>query len=196
VVGDADADGAQRCHHVGCHGEELPVHADLVIDNRHDRPEVRQRAKEFVLRRRLADRDCHDANTATALHARKIATDRAKFGFLGAIGISVTEHTLYLTVTAAGAVRIVPVRCANDDGEQNEYHRTKEIGLLQGLEEWVRLYTDKENNCYKVFSAPALRFGEPQFPNLSQAKIFRLAFRDKGRLLDSTEHPLYKKWAP
>lgn len=115
---------------------------------------------------------------------------------LGAIGISVTEHTLYLTVTAAGAVRIVPVRCANDDGEQNEYHRTKEIGLLQGLEEWVRLYTDKENNCYKVFSAPAGRFGEPQFPSLSQAKIFRLAFRDKGRLLDSTEHALYKKWAP
>jgi hypothetical protein len=88
------------------------------------------------------------------------------------------------------------VRCANDDGEQNEYHRTKEIGLLQGLEEWVRLYTDKENNCYRVFSAPAGRFGEPQFPNLSQAKIFRLAFRDKGRPLDSTEHPLYKKWAP
>ena len=64
---------------------------------------------------------------------------------------------LYLTVTARGALRIVPVRHANDDGEQNEYARTKEIGLIQGMDEWVRLYTDHENRCYKVFPAPAGR---------------------------------------
>jgi hypothetical protein len=46
---------------------------------------------------------------------------------LNSIGITVTDHVLYLTVTAAGAVRIVPVRQANADGEQNEYNRTKEI---------------------------------------------------------------------
>src|SRR5262245_37591993 len=45
---------------------------------------------------------------------------------LASIGISVTDHTLYLTVTSRGAVKIVPVRCANMDGEQNEYNRTKE----------------------------------------------------------------------
>ena len=81
------------------------------------------------------------------------------------------------------------------EGEQNEYHRTKELGLIQGMDEWVRLYTDLENRCYKVFVAPAGRFGEPQFPIITEAKIFRLAFRDKGRLLDSTEHALFKKWA-
>ena len=69
---------------------------------------------------------------------------------LTAIGITVTDHALYLTVTARGAVRIVPVRQANADGEQNEYARTKEIGLLQGIDEWVRLFTDQENHCYKV----------------------------------------------
>jgi hypothetical protein len=36
---------------------------------------------------------------------------------------------------------------------------------------------------------------EPQWPDLKPAKIFRLAFRDKGRLVDSAEHPLFKKWA-
>ena len=46
-----------------------------------------------------------------------------------------------------------------------------------------------------MFPAPAGRFGEPQWPELKHAKIFRLAFRDKGRLVDSTEHPLFKKWA-
>jgi len=114
---------------------------------------------------------------------------------LNSIGITVTDHVLYLTITARGALRIVPVRQAGPDGEQNEYHRTKEIGLVQAIGEWVRLYTDQENRCYKVFSAPAGRYGDPQFPELKPAKIFRLGFRDKGRLLDSTEHPLFKKWA-
>src|SRR6516162_2852480 len=102
---------------------------------------------------------------------------------LASIGISVTDHTLYLTVTSRGAVKIVPVGGANADGEQNEYARTKEIGLLQGRDEWVRLYTDQENRAYKVFPAPAGRFGEPQWPDLKPARIFKLAFRDKGRLI-------------
>ena len=39
------------------------------------------------------------------------------------------------------------------------------------------------------------RFTDPLWPELKPAKIFRLAFRDKGRLIDSTEHVLFKKWA-
>lgn len=114
---------------------------------------------------------------------------------LAAIGMSVADHVLYLTVTAGGMTRVVPVRQANADGEQNEYNRTKELGLVQGIDEWVRLFTDQENHCYKVFPAPAQRFSDPQWPDLKSAKIFRLAFRDKGRLIDSTEHPLFKKMA-
>ena len=114
---------------------------------------------------------------------------------LDGIGITVTDHALYLTVTSAGGVRIVPVRQADSNGEQNEYNRTKEVGLIQSFDEWVRLFTDKENHVYKVFPAPVGRFGEPQFPELKPAKIFRLAFRDKGRLIDSTVHPLFMKWA-
>jgi hypothetical protein len=30
---------------------------------------------------------------------------------------------------------------------------------------------------------------------LKPAKIFRLAFRDKNRLIDSTEHTLFQRWA-
>jgi hypothetical protein len=114
---------------------------------------------------------------------------------LNGIGITVTNHTLYLTVTSRGAIRVVPVRGANADGDQNEYARTKEIAMLQGMDEWVRIFTDQENRAYKVFAAPAGRFGEPQWPDLKPSKIFRLAFRDKGRLIDSSEHPLFKKWA-
>jgi hypothetical protein len=114
---------------------------------------------------------------------------------LHAIGITVTDHVLYLTITARGAIRVVPVRQATGDTEQNEYHRTKEIGLVQGIDKWVRLYTDQENRVYKVFPAPDGRFGEPQWPELKESKIFRLAFRDKGHLIDSPQHPVYLKWA-
>lgn len=114
---------------------------------------------------------------------------------LAAIGITVSPHTLYLTVTSRGAVKIVPVRGVDAEGELNEYARTKEIGLMQGADEWVRLYTDQENKCYKVYPAPAGRFGDPQWPDLKPANIFRLAFRDKGRLIDSPEHALFQKWA-
>ncbi len=114
---------------------------------------------------------------------------------LAGIGISVSNHALYLTVTSMGGVKIVPVRQADADGEQNEYARTKEIGLIRGMTEWVRLYTDLENKNYQTFPAVAGRFGEPVFPELKHAKIFRLAFRDKGRLVDSPEHQLFQKWA-
>jgi hypothetical protein len=114
---------------------------------------------------------------------------------LAAIGITVTNHVLYLTITARGSVRIIPVRQVSGDGEQDEYSRTKEIGLVRGIDEWVRLFTDQENRCYKVFPAPADRFGEPQWPELKDSKIFRLAFRDRGRLIDSPQHPLFLKWA-
>lgn len=119
------------------------------------------------------------------------AVDTNMVEALAGIGITVSDHTLYLTVTPRGAVRIVPINCATD----NEYSRTKEIGLLDGIEQWVRLYTDQENKVYRVFPAPAERFADPIWPVLKPAKIFRLAFRDKGRLVDSTEHPLFKKWA-
>ena len=114
---------------------------------------------------------------------------------LAAIGVTVTDHRLYLTVTSRGALRIVPVRQANMDGEQNEYARTKEIGLVQAIDEWVRLFTDMENRCYKVFPAPAGRFSEPQWPDLKPSRVFKLAFRDKGRLVDPVQHPLFLKWA-
>jgi hypothetical protein len=110
---------------------------------------------------------------------------------LAGIGITVSEHTLYLTVTPNGSVRIIPINIASD----NEYNRTKEIGLIAGIDRWVRLYTDQANKVYKVFDAPVERFADPIWPELKPARIFRLAFRDKGRMVDSPEHPLFKKWA-
>jgi hypothetical protein len=114
---------------------------------------------------------------------------------LASIGITVSDHVLYLTVTSRGAVCIVPIRCPDAEGNVNEYVRTKEQGLIDAMTRWVRFYTDLKNKNFKVFEAPVGRFDEPIWPELKPAKIFRLAFRDKGRLVDSVDHPLFKRWA-
>jgi hypothetical protein len=114
---------------------------------------------------------------------------------LASIGITVSDHALYLIVTPRGGLRIIPVRGPNQDGEQNEYNRTKEAALIDGINGWVRMYVDTENSTYKSYPAPAGRFGEPRWPELKPAKLFRMAFRDKGRLIDSTDHVLVQKWA-
>jgi hypothetical protein len=124
-----------------------------------------------------------------------IAVKRDMVEPLKSIGITASPHTLYLTVTAEGAYKIIPIRCADADGDQNEYARTKEIGLIQAQKEWVRLYTDRENKVYKVFPAPKNRFSDPVWLDLLPAKLIRLAFRDKGWLIDSTEHVLFQRWA-
>jgi hypothetical protein len=89
------------------------------------------------------------------------------------IGITLADHTLYLTTTETGALKIVPVRCPDENGDQNEYHRTKEIAMLQGMEQWVRMF-DQENKSYRWFPAPEGRFADPIFPELSHARTARL----------------------
>src|SRR5262249_2236642 len=71
-------------------------------------------------------------DTEVGMEKRYLAVTPQMIEPLAAIGISVALHTLYLTVTSRGAVRIVPVRREDKDGNQNEYHRTKEIGLREG----------------------------------------------------------------
>jgi hypothetical protein len=110
---------------------------------------------------------------------------------LAGIGITVSNHRLYLVVTPRGAVRIIPVNIESE----NEYDRSRETGLIDGMQRWVRLYTDRENKNYKVFPAPVGRFPNPIWPEIKPARIFRIAFRDKGRMVDSPEHPLFLKWA-
>jgi hypothetical protein len=114
---------------------------------------------------------------------------------LAEMGITTADHTLYLTVTPEGGLRIIPVRGVNADGEQNEWDRTKEMALIQAQDAWYRMYPDKPNNAYKNFPAPVGRFGDPNWPDIKPAKIIRMAFKDKGRLISDHNHILVQRWA-
>ena len=67
--------------------------------------------------------------------------------------------------------------------------------MIEAMDGWFRLYADRPNNGFKNYPAPAGRYGDPKWPDIKPARIMRLAFKDKGRLIDSHEHPLVRKWA-
>ena len=82
---------------------------------------------------------------------------------LASIGITVADHVLYLIVTPRGGLRIIP------DPRPQRGRRDERMGsdqrdgaLIDGIDGWVRMYTDRENGAYKSFPAPAGRFGEPK----------------------------------
>ena len=114
---------------------------------------------------------------------------------LRSIGIAFATHSLYLIMTSKGAIRVIPVRCSDADGARNDYAATKEIALREARDIWLRIYTDRENGCYRRYPAGAERFPEPVFPPLTDAKIFRLCFRERGCLIDTPDHPRFIEWA-
>ena len=112
------------------------------------------------------------------------------------IGITVTNHALYFTVTASG----------------KREDRADSSGRCRRRAERVR-HAPRKSACSRastlgsacsptrkttaMTSSPRRLAGlvSRSFPTLKPAKIFRLAFRDKGRLIDSPEHALFQKWA-
>jgi hypothetical protein len=115
---------------------------------------------------------------------------------LASIDIFPAPCKLYQALLADGAFKIIAVKQADADGQQNEWTRTKESCLIQAQKAWVRPVSDRANGRYRCFPAPLGRFPEPPvLPQFTWAQIVRLAFTDRGRLISSPEHPLFKKWA-
>jgi hypothetical protein len=135
-------------------------------------------------------------NVEVGMDRRYVAVMPHMIEPLAAMGITAADHVLYLTITSDGGLRIVPVRGPNEDGEQNDWDRTKEAALIEGMDGWVRMYSDMPNHARKCFPAPAGQFGEPNWPHpFKPAQIMKLAFKDKGNLISSLDHILVQKWA-
>ena len=114
---------------------------------------------------------------------------------LESIKIDVASYVLYEILTADGALRLMPVRQADRDGSQNEWTKSKGTALVAAMKAWVRVSSDRPNQRYRVFPAAADRFPDPVWPDLKMSKLIRLAFTDRGRLINSPQHPLFEKWA-
>jgi hypothetical protein len=118
---------------------------------------------------------------------------------LKSLKISPAPFRVYLIQTEADVLRLVPVRQARKDGNQNIWDATIEIALHKAMKEWVRVYNDPDRQDdeggWKYFPAALGRFPDPIWPALSMATLMRLAFADRGNRIDNLEHALVQKWA-
>ena len=72
------------------------------------------------------------ADLETGMERQYFAVTKEMTEALASIGIPASLHILYLTVTSRGSVRVIPIRCPDEGGDQNEYVRSKETGLIEG----------------------------------------------------------------
>ena len=70
---------------------------------------------------------------------------------LGGIGITVTDHTLYLIVTPRGGLRIIPVRGPNSGWRAERIRPHKEAALIDGIDGWVACTSTRRTAPTRVF---------------------------------------------
>ena len=68
---------------------------------------------------------------------------------LASIGITVTNHTLYLIITPRGALQIIPVPVPTRTASSTRPLVRKEKALIDGIDAWHRMYWDKESGIYQ-----------------------------------------------
>lgn len=137
---------------------------------------------EFVFRLYLA-------TTQQGLNTAFLGVTRGMFEPMASIGIKCSPHRLYLTISKTGGLRLVPVRIDSD----NSWVTSKEAGLVQGLTHWTRMAADEDAGEYRSFPLLVGGYPDPIWPELTVPKIIHLAFRTKGRLVDSIEHPYFQR---
>jgi hypothetical protein len=98
----------------------------------------------------------------------------------------------YLTITADGIVRwlVVPQ-------SENSWHVSREKCAVLARRSWGRMISNQEADQYDWFDPKEHGYEvstpEPSWPPESPAKLFMLAFKDRGRLITDPEHALVRK---
>jgi hypothetical protein len=136
---------------------------------------------------------------AVRMYAKTVGMDTEYYAIhpsmwtaFASIDVTLANFRLYEILTHDGAHFVHPVRQADHGDSQNEYTRTKEIALETATTKWVRISTDKANKKYRVFPAAKDRFPDPLFPGYTPARLLKLCFADRGLLVDSAQHDLFK----
>jgi hypothetical protein len=99
----------------------------------------------------------------------------------------------YLTITDEGFLRWVAVP-QND----NEWNTSREHCLIQARRTWGRMIANTEAGRYDWFDPRDHGYDppnlpEPAWPTETPARLFLLAFKERGRLIDSPDHPFVRK---
>jgi hypothetical protein len=100
---------------------------------------------------------------------------------------------LYPFVNRVGVVRLWPIGMPDHNGHQNEWHRSAAIAAAHARKYWVRVSANKANGGYDVRKALDA-YPDPEWPpELDLDTMMRVAFIQRGRVIDSKDHPVVKQ---
>lgn len=101
-------------------------------------------------------------------------------------------YILYLCTYPNGTIFLTSIKQPNEDGNWNEWHRSKTEAIIKAKKEWIRLIPDKKAQGYNVQIAKG-DYGVPKWPELSMNEIIAIAFKD--RHISDVNHPKIKQLA-
>ena len=91
-----------------------------------------------------------------------------------------------------GGARLWPIPLPDADGRQNEWHRTAAIAASLAVKTWLRVASNRDLGGYEVFEA-ANQPPDPEWPDLDLQHMLHIAFRARGRIIESSDHPVVKQ---
>ena len=113
---------------------------------------------------------------------------------LRALKAKILVCKFYLTITSYGIVRWLV--CPQTDNE-NSWLMSREHCAIRARRCWGRMVSNGEADRYDFFDPAEHGFTvslpEPAWPPEPPAKLFPLAFRDRGRLIVDQQHALFRK---
>jgi hypothetical protein len=111
------------------------------------------------------------------------------------LGEDVSHFTLYPYINRVGVIRLWPVRLPAADGRVNEWHRSAAVAAALGQKKWIRVAANMSLGAYDVSEA-VNQPPDPEWPDeLGLGDMLRIAFHDRGRIINSMDHPVVKMLA-
>jgi hypothetical protein len=93
-------------------------------------------------------------------------------------------------VTKQGVTLLIPAKLPSEGTSMTGWHETMLVAIERAKTSWIRVSADMALGGYRVFAAVG-DLGEPEFPDMSLSEMLEIAF--KGRVIDSEDHPVFRK---
>ena len=107
------------------------------------------------------------------------------------LGEEVKSFYLRPYINRTGVLRLWPIRLPGPDGRVNEWHRTAAVAADIATRKWIRVTANRSLGAYEVFEA-AKAPPDPEWPELDLSDMIRLAFRERGRIIQDGGSPCRK----
>jgi hypothetical protein len=97
-------------------------------------------------------------------------------------------------VNRAGVLRLWPIRLPGADGKINRWHATAATAAAHAMKRWTRVTANRSAGEYEIFDAQN-QPPDPDWPDLTLPDMLRLAFTDRGMVIQDAEHPVVRQLA-